>query len=214
MVIAADLNAFHIVGGLLALWAVLLAAMGIMRHDFPPKGVEKIIIAISAILVVGAIGTAIGSSGEEKPKGEEIRNEVNKSGEEGSSAPDQGGQQAPETGSESGQEEGGEKAQKPPPTGTASNLALSADPSGQLAFDKTALQAKAGKVRITMNNPAPVPHNVAIEGNGVTQQGKTVPKGGASEVEATLKPGKYTFFCSVPGHRQAGMEGTLTVAKE
>jgi uncharacterized cupredoxin-like copper-binding protein len=30
-------------------------------------------------------------------------------------------------------------------------------------------------------------------------------------VSAQLKPGNYTFYCSVPGHRQAGMQGTLTV---
>ena len=63
-----------------------------------------------------------------------------------------------------------------------------------------------------MKNPAPVPHNVSIEGpGGIDEQGPTVDKGGASEVEATLKAGSYTYYCSVPGHREAGMEGTLTV---
>jgi uncharacterized cupredoxin-like copper-binding protein len=91
------------------------------------------------------------------------------------------------------------------------DLKLSADPTGQLKFDKTTLDAKAGKVTITMDNPAPVPHAIAIEGNGVDMDGKTVTKGGTSTVSADLKPGTYTFYCPVPGHEQAGMKGTLTV---
>jgi uncharacterized cupredoxin-like copper-binding protein len=95
--------------------------------------------------------------------------------------------------------------------GKGSNLKLAADPSGALKFDKSSLSAKAGKVSITMDNPASVPHGVAIEGNGVDEDGQVVNKGGVSKVSASLKPGKYTFYCPVPGHRQAGMQGTLTV---
>jgi uncharacterized cupredoxin-like copper-binding protein len=62
-----------------------------------------------------------------------------------------------------------------------------------------------------MSNPSPVQHGVAIEGNGVSKTGSIVNQGGTSTVTAKLKPGKYTFFCPVPGHRQAGMQGTLTV---
>jgi uncharacterized cupredoxin-like copper-binding protein len=90
-------------------------------------------------------------------------------------------------------------------------LTLSADPSGQLAFDKKSLEANAGRVTIDMSNPSPIPHNISIEGDGLDEEGKTVDKGGTSEVKAELEPGKYTFYCSVPGHREAGMEGTLTV---
>ena len=90
-------------------------------------------------------------------------------------------------------------------------LKLSADPSGLLKFDKSSLSAKAGKVTISMNNPSSVPHGVGIDGNGVDKDGKTVQQGGTSTVTATLKPGKYTFYCPVPGHRQAGMQGTLQV---
>jgi uncharacterized cupredoxin-like copper-binding protein len=56
-----------------------------------------------------------------------------------------------------------------------------------------------------------VPHAIAVEGNGVDEDGETVEKDGVSKVSADLKPGTYTFYCSVPGHREAGMEGTLTV---
>jgi len=95
--------------------------------------------------------------------------------------------------------------------GGASDLKLSADPSGALKFDKAKLDATAGKVTITMNNPAPVPHAIAVEGNGVDMDGKTVMMGGTSTVTADLKAGTYTFYCPVDGHRQAGMQGTLTV---
>lgn len=97
------------------------------------------------------------------------------------------------------------------PTGASTNLKLSADPSGQLKFDKKSLSAKAGNVTITMDNPSPVPHAVAVEGNGVDKDGQTVSKDGKSTVTASLKPGTYTFYCPVDGHRAAGMQGTLTV---
>jgi uncharacterized cupredoxin-like copper-binding protein len=93
----------------------------------------------------------------------------------------------------------------------SSNLQLSADESGQLKFDKTSLSGKAGKVTITMDNPAPVPHAIAIDGNGVSQSGQTVGMGGKSTITVSLKPGTYQFFCPVDGHRAAGMKGTLTV---
>jgi plastocyanin len=92
-------------------------------------------------------------------------------------------------------------------------LTLSASEKGGLKFDKSELEAATGEVTITMTNPddAQMPHNVALEGEGVDEQGEVVQPGGTSEVKADLKPGTYTFFCSVGQHRQAGMEGTLTV---
>ncbi|HEY6762851.1 MAG TPA: plastocyanin/azurin family copper-binding protein [Baekduia sp.] len=99
------------------------------------------------------------------------------------------------------------------PTTSSGTLDIKAVESNGLSFDKKALSAKAGKVTITMANPSgdSQPHGVSIEGNGVSQSGKVVQPGGTSTVSADLKPGTYTFFCPVPGHRQAGMEGTLTV---
>jgi len=93
-------------------------------------------------------------------------------------------------------------------------LKISAKESGGLSFSAKTLQAKAGTVTITMNNPSgnSLPHAIAIEGSGVDKDGKTVSAGGTSTVTAKLKPGKYTFYCPVDGHRKAGMEGTLTVS--
>jgi plastocyanin len=98
----------------------------------------------------------------------------------------------------------------PAKTSSGGALSLAADKS-QLKFDKSALSAPAGKVTIVMKNPSSLPHDVAIEGNGVDAKGKVVNQGGTSTVAATLKAGTYTFYCSVDAHRQAGMEGTLTV---
>jgi uncharacterized cupredoxin-like copper-binding protein len=95
--------------------------------------------------------------------------------------------------------------------GAGSNLTISADPSGALKFNKSALSAKSGRVTIKMDNPSPVEHAVSIKGNGVDAGGNTVGKGGVSTATANLKPGKYEFFCPVDGHEQAGMKGTLTV---
>jgi plastocyanin len=92
-----------------------------------------------------------------------------------------------------------------------SNLKLSADPSGQLKFDKSSLSAKAGDVTITMDNPSSAPHAVAVKGNGIDKDGQTVQQGGTSKVTVALKPGNYEFYCPVDGHEQAGMKGTLTV---
>jgi plastocyanin len=93
--------------------------------------------------------------------------------------------------------------------GGGTQLALMADPSN-LKFNKSQLSAPAGKVTITMTNPSPLQHDVSIKG-GVNVVGNVVGKGGKSVASADLKPGRYTFYCSVDGHEAAGMTGTLTV---
>ncbi len=96
-------------------------------------------------------------------------------------------------------------------SGGGETIKLAADKS-QLKFDKSSLNAKAGKVTLVMSNPSGIPHAVAIEGNGVDVDGKTVGNGGTSTASADLKPGKYEFYCPVDGHKAAGMKGTLTVS--
>jgi plastocyanin len=102
---------------------------------------------------------------------------------------------------------GGETASS---SGGGETLKLAADKSA-LKFDKSSLTAKAGKVTLEMSNPSQLPHAVAIKGNGVDVDGKTVGNGETSTASTDLKPGTYTFYCPVPGHEAAGMKGTLTV---
>ena len=94
--------------------------------------------------------------------------------------------------------------------GGGETLKLAADKSA-LKFDKSSLTAKAGKVTLEMENPSQIPHAVAIKGNGVDVDGKTIGNGETSTASTDLKPGTYTFYCPVPGHEAAGMKGTLTV---
>lgn len=94
--------------------------------------------------------------------------------------------------------------------GGGQQLSITADAS-QLKFNTSKLTAKAGKVTITMTNPSQLQHNVAIKG-GVDEKGDVVGNGGKSVVIADLKPGKYTFYCSVAGHEAAGMTGELDVS--
>jgi uncharacterized cupredoxin-like copper-binding protein len=104
-------------------------------------------------------------------------------------------------------------AAAPAPSSGGSKVDLTAEESGGLKFNKKTATAKAGTVTLAMKNPGgnSLPHAIAVEGNGVDKDGKPVTAGGSSAVSAKLKPGKYTFYCPVDGHRKAGMVGTLTV---
>jgi plastocyanin len=170
-------NAFHVLGGLFAVWAVTLAAVGITREDFPATGRQAFAVgAVSVLLALSAIGSAVitGALEEEEE-------------EEGAPGPPAAGE------------------------GERNLLRLNADPGGDPRFDRRSLKAPAGRVTVVMDNPSPVPHNVSLEGRGVDERGETVGEGRRSTVRAELRPGEYVFYCSVPGHRQAGMEGTLRV---
>jgi plastocyanin len=126
-------------------------------------------------------------------------------------------EEAEEKGEEVGEEaeekaEEAEKEAEGGSAGSASTLDFEADPSGNLAFTTDTATSKAGKVTVDFTNSSPVPHDVAIEdSNGETIGETEVIAEGSDSTTVNLKPGEYKFYCTVPGHRQAGMEGTLTV---
>ena len=94
--------------------------------------------------------------------------------------------------------------------GGGSTVKISADPSGALKFEQTDVSATAGSITIDFTNMSSLPHDVTIEGNGASGATDTITDSTTSTT-VDLEPGTYTFFCSVDGHRAAGMEGTLTV---
>jgi plastocyanin len=92
-------------------------------------------------------------------------------------------------------------------------LQIAANPAGQLAYVTNKATATAGAVTVEMPNMSGVSHNIAIQqgtSGAVLGASKFITKG-ATSVTVSLKPGAYTFFCQAPGHRQAGMLGTLIV---
>jgi plastocyanin len=96
--------------------------------------------------------------------------------------------------------------------GSGGTVKISADPSGALAFTQTKLTAPAGTDTIDFDNASSTGHNVEIEdSSGEDVAGTDTITDGKTSTTADLQPGTYTFYCSVPGHREAGMEGTITV---
>ena len=70
-----DVNTFHVLGGVLAIWALLVSFLGVTRENFPAtKGAERMVAAISVVLVVATIGAGLitaANEAEEVDEGEE-----------------------------------------------------------------------------------------------------------------------------------------------
>src|SRR3954454_9516373 len=97
------------------------------------------------------------------------------------------------------------------PKGSGQVISIPVSESG-FSFTKTTATANAGVITLQSKNPQSVSHDISIKGTGVSQQGNEVSDGGTSTVTVTVTPGTYVFYCSVPGHEQAGMKGVLTVS--
>jgi plastocyanin len=241
-------TAYYIAGGLLVAWALIVSLLfGLRKPDFPGNlGGQRIVMAISAVLVIAAAATAVVTSGSPEAKGEgaslasqstaaQAKEAADKAAtsspgsspvKEGSSAPAGTGPTSgkPSAGKAGTPSKSGKSAPAKAPkatTGTpapasspaaATMLKLAANPAGQLAYEPKQLSAKAGKVTIDFANASPIEHDVAVAQGSSTLGQTPVFAGGTKTLALSLKPGTYKFFCTVPGHRQAGMEGTLTVS--
>jgi len=244
---------FFIAGGLLVAWALFVSlALGMRNPNFPGNlGGQRVVSAITALLVLAAASTAVITAGGEDKAGAETKPTYTQFGENTpDTAAPESANKAPSATSESTAPTESTSAASTPtastrakttpakktpakktpakketpkattgtpappssPAAVATTLKLAANPTGQLAYTTKSLSAKAGKVTVDFSNASPVEHDVAIA-QGSTVAGQTpVFTGGSKTLTITLKPGSYTFYCTVPGHRAAGMEGTLTVS--
>jgi plastocyanin len=244
---------FFIAGGLLVAWALFVSlALGMRNPNFPGNlGGQRVVSAITALLVIAAASTAVITSGGEEKAGAESKPTYTQFGENtpDTAAPESANKAPSATGGSTAPAESTPGASTPTastptkttpakttpakktpakketpkattgtpappssPAAVATTLKLAANPAGQLAYTTKSLTAKAGKLTIDFSNASPVEHDVAIA-QGSTVAGQTpVFTGGSKTLTVTLKPGTYTFYCTVPGHRAAGMEGTLTVS--
>jgi len=200
---------FYIAGGLLVSWALFLSlVLSRLRPDFPAnlQG-QRTVMAISVLLVLGAVSTAVITAGGKKNTAQAAATPQSPTPATTPSEPTPAG-----TSTQPSATTGTPAPPSSPAAPASTTLKLAANPAGQLAYNTKTLSAKAGTVTIEMANMSPVEHNVTIaQGTKVLGATPTF-KGGTKTVTLSLKAGTYTFYCSVPGHRQAGMEGTLTIS--
>lgn len=172
------------------------------------RALLRVLIAVLAVLslsvaAVGCGGDDVGSvvsditQPETGDSGRAAEDIASSAASEGTSAPG-GSESAGTTGG--GETSGG---------AAAAAIEIPADEQA-LAYAKTSATAQAGEVTLRMPNPSPIPHNIAVD-EPEQVLGEVVQMGGVSEITVDFPAGEYEYYCSVPGHREAGMVGTLTV---
>ena len=206
-------TAFYVLGSCLTALALVVTAIGLRRADnFPSRMATRVGIGLFAILVLGTATFAVAYSEDEQE---------HRQAELAAEEAEQGGTELPGGGEvptpDAAQAEGTPPGEQPSPqttppasAGPGGTVALAADPT-QIAYDKTALSSKPGEVTIDFDNPAQIAHDVAVEKDGQELAKSELVTAAKTSVSAELQPGEYVFYCSVPGHREAGMQGTLTV---
>ncbi|HZO05302.1 MAG TPA: plastocyanin/azurin family copper-binding protein [Solirubrobacterales bacterium] len=199
---------FYIVGIALAISAVIVSFIGLKVEKFPGK-LSVVVILVFAAGAIGAATFAVLYSKEHEEHREhelEHANEVFESEEHG--GPFEEGEEE-HGGSEGGEETGGESGggEASGPGGTLEVIANETN----IAYEESSLETEAGEVEIDFKNPSAIEHDVKVEKDGEEIGGTDVVTDGEASGTVELEPGEYTFFCSIPGHREAGMEGPLTV---
>jgi len=203
-----DSSFFFVFGVALVAAALILSAIGIRGSaSFP--GSRPLLVGgtalFAAIVATTAALAVVNAREEQEHRDEEIAEEEAAAGEEAAAEQPAGAEAEAPPAPPAGQ----------PPAAAAEPtvLDLSTPEDGSLVFEPDALEASVGPVTITYSNPSPVGHNVAVEAADGTVLGET-PVFTAGEEELSLEdlaPGEYVFFCTVPGHREGGMEGDLEV---
>ena len=69
----------------------------------------------------------------------------------------------------------------------------------------------AGSYSFEVANDGKIEHDLVVKGNGVDAKTPTIAPGKSATLKVDLKPGTYDVYCSIPGHKQAGMDVKLTV---
>jgi plastocyanin len=108
---------------------------------------------------------------------------------------------------------GGETAAQttaPAQTGPTVQTVQVSESEWKIQLPKTTL--KAGKYTFDDKNDGKVPHNLVVQGTGVEEATSDLAPGQSESLTVELKPGTYDFFCSIPGHKQLGMDQKVTVS--
>jgi uncharacterized cupredoxin-like copper-binding protein len=183
--LAARMSAYYVIAIVIAVGAVVLSAIGLTREDFPPSsGATRALIGGAALLVVAGVVALLATTHVEHPREEAAE----AAGEKAGKAPAEGAAK------------GASKAVK----AEEGEFFIKLEGGNQLAPDKYGFNAA---------NTGKLQHDLAIEGKGLPKEPKTplIDPGKSATLNVDLKPGKYKFICTVPGHEQAGMRTNVTV---
>jgi plastocyanin len=215
-----DGDFFFVLGIILVLAAVGLAFLGIRESDRFPA--SRALMVGGTVLFAAIVGTTMAfavvkSKDEQDKRNAELAKEEEQAQPENTGEPTSpggqpqassgGNQQTPTTGTPTGAT-GATGA-----TEATETLDVSSPADGGLVFEPDGLTAKPGNLTLTYDNPSQVPHSIAVATANGNVLGEVQPfTAGKQSVElSNLAPGKYVFYCTVPGHREAGMQGNLTV---
>ena len=203
---------FYILGIGLVVFALAVSAYGLLASErFPSTGLFRLTALLFAALVAATATFAVLNARDEQETrraelaSEEVAGAEQPAAAEAPSEPSSGGAEPAGGGAGSG----GAPAE-PKGTGPGGTLQLAADQTA-IAYDKKLLASKPGEVTIDFDNPSQVSHDVAIAKGSQEVAKSDLISDGKTSVTAELASGESTFFCTVPGHREAGMEGTLSV---
>jgi plastocyanin len=192
-----DETLFYVFGIALVLSALALSALGLRSDSFPPSRIVLAGVVAYFVALVGATATfAVLNARDEQRKRDAEQVEA------AATVPAGGEQTTTTTGTTTTTE-----AAK----GGGETVKVSSPADGSTVYEPSKLTAKAGSVTIDYHNPSPVDHSIAIEGGGETLDESEIAAGTTLTASADLEPGRYVYYCTVPGHREAGMVGTLTV---
>ena len=202
---------FYVLGGVLVALALIVSYVGIRgKEKFPPSGG----VMIGGLAVVGAVVIATGAYAVALAREEQEHREREQAAEERrAEAENEGAEEpgaAPAAQEGTGVSEGGQP-QGSGAGGAAETYDVTSPEDGSLSFEPPEIQAPAATITLAYANPSPVIHNINLEVEGETIAESEDVTDAATEVTAELAPGEYLYYCSIPGHREGGMEGVLTV---
>jgi plastocyanin len=194
---------YFVLGSILVAWGLGLAILGLLREDFPPSGAAgRALVGITVVIVASTLVALLATTEREHPREEAAAEAAERKAEE------QG-----EPGAPAEPAPGGTEGQPPSPA--------PAEEAGQtvkvtekefsiaLAEGNT---IQPGKTTFVVQNAGQIQHDLAIKGAGENAKTPLIQGGQSRDLKVDLNPGKYLFYCTVPGHEEAGMMVNVTVA--
>jgi plastocyanin len=200
---------YFVLGSILVAWGLGLAVLGLLREDFPPGGAAgRALVGVTVVIVAGTLAALLATTKREHPREEAaaeaaaLKKEQHKKSGAPSTAPAKTTPSAP--------------APAPPapkPSKPSAKTVQVTEKEFSIALQGSK-SLKAGSYTFDVLNQGKIQHDLTIDGDGLKDKKTKLINGGQSaKLSAKLKPANYTFYCSVPGHEQAGMKVNVTVVK-